>query len=422
MKAYNRLFENINEELLGFIHETPTAFHCAENVKRILLQNGFVLRNPGEGELSGGMKCCYVFGNSAVIAVELPKDMQNARLRVTAVHGDSPALKLKPTAECEVSSLTVLSTERYGGLINSSWLDRPLSIAGRIVFRDGDKVKSINVQPDGYAVIPNVAIHQNRKINSGFEYNPQTDLRALWSGSGKPLKKRLSEAAGVNEEDILDTDLYLVNGEKGMIWGAEGEFISAPRLDDLQCVYAGLCGFLSSNESKGIKIFTVFDSEEVGSRSVSGADSIILYETVREIADRFGLNVLQLSENGRLLSADNAHALHPLHPELSEPNDRPVMNGGVVIKYNSNQNYITNALGGAEFRLMCEKEGVKYQVFANRSDMAGGSTLGSISATQLPLTGVDIGVAQLAMHSCYETAGAHDTVALAEAVRAFYLN
>ncbi len=410
----------IINNLLEFINNTPTVFHCAENIVRKLSDAGFTERLPGEGALETGGKYYTVFGDSAVIAYQIPENGKITTLRVAAAHGDSPCFKLKPTPEISANGLTVLSTEKYGSMIYSGWLDRPLGIAGRVMTRNGDGVKSTVVRLSGTALIPNVSIHQNRNINSGFEYNASTDLKALWSGGGKPLYERIASAANVKKEDILDFDLFLYNPEPAIVWGEQGEFVSAPRLDDLQCVYAAVCGFLESGKSDHLKILCIFDNEETGSASAAGADSPILAETVREISDRFSVNFLSLAQRGRLLSADNAHALHPNRPELSDAADRPILNGGVVIKYNSSQRYITNAAGASELRLLCERSGVKYQLFTNRSDMPGGSTLGSLSSTQLPLTGVDVGIAQLAMHSCFETAGAEDTEQMLKLIRAFY--
>ncbi len=412
--------ENINKDLLEFIKKTPTAYHCAENVAKMLSDAGFVRRESGQGELELGGKYFTAFADSAVIAYRIPSEINSPRLKIVASHGDSPAFKLKPSAEQSVCGVVRLMTEKYGGMIYSSWLDRPLKLAGRVIVKDGEGIKSINVMPDGYAVIPNVAIHQNRKINSGFEYNPQTDMQALWSGNGAPLMKRLSDASGVPENEILDYDLFLYNPDEGMLWGESGEFISAPRLDDLQCVYSTLCGFIDAPQNEDIQVFAVFDSEEVGSRSVSGADSLILTETVRELSDKLGLSLLSLSLNGIMLSADNAHALHPNHPELSDALDRPVLNGGVTVKYNASQNYMTNSRTSAIVREICRENGIKVQSFVNRSDLPGGSTLGSISSTQLPVSGADIGIAQLAMHSSFETSGAEDTENMKKFIICFF--
>ncbi len=411
---------SLNENLLDFIFSSPTVYHCAENISGILAKSGFVKREPGEGKLVPGGKYYTVFADSAVIAYRLPNDTPNAKLRVVASHGDSPAFKLKPKSEQVSNGAVRLMTEKYGGMIYSTWLDRPLRIAGRLTVRSDNGIKTVNVYPNGYAVIPNVAIHQNRKINSGFEYNPQTDLQALWTGGSTPLMSRLSEASGVPEQDIIDCDLFLVNPEKGMLWGSENEFISSPRLDDLQCVFSTLCGFLEAQPNENIQVYAMFDSEEVGSRSIAGADSLILTETIREISDSLGLNLLSLALNGMMLSADNAHALHPNHPEMSDPVDRPVLNGGVVIKYNASQNYITSSVGAAYIRELCRENGIKVQSFVNRSDSPGGSTLGNLSTTQLPIPGADIGVAQLAMHSSYETSGANDTEELKKLTAVFY--
>ncbi len=415
--------KKINEELLDFISKSPTIYHCVNNVSSELEASGFVRRNSGDGGFVPGGKYYTVFSDAAVIAYRLPEKIDNGvnpKLKIVASHGDSPCFKLKPKAEQACSGVVRLMTERYGGMIYSTWLDRPLKLAGRVLVKSDAGVKGICVMPEGYAVIPNVAIHQNRKINSGFEYNPQTDLQALWSGGETPLMSRLAASAGVSESEILDYDLYLYNPDIGMIWGSDSEFVSAPRLDDLQCVFSTMKGFLAAEASDDIQVFAVFDNEEVGSHSSAGADSMILSETVRELCNAFGLNLLSLASGGFMLSADNAHALHPNHPEFSDPNDRPVLNGGVVIKYNASQNYMTSAFGGATLRALCEANSVKYQTFVNRSDAPGGSTLGSISTTQLPLVGADIGIAQLAMHSAYETSGALDTPRMAELVKAYF--
>lgn len=411
----------MKNKLIDFINETPTVFQCAENISRMLRENGFIERQPGKGKLVPGGKYYTVFGGSAVVAFTLPVSGKITSLRVAAAHGDSPCFKLKPTPELSVSGLTVLSTEKYGGMIYSGWLDRPLGIAGRAVVRDGQSgLKSVSVRLDGTALIPNVAVHQSRNINSGYTYDPCKDMKALWTGGTKPLYARIAGAAGVKKEDILDFDLFLFNPEPGIVWGERGEFVSAPRLDDLQCVYAAVRGFISSEESEHVRMLCVFDNEETGSASCAGADSPLLAETVREIAEAFSVSYLSLIQNGRLLSADNAHALHPNHPELSDAEDRPVLNGGIVIKYNASQKYMTNAEGAAEIKLLCERESIRYQCFTNRSDLPGGSTLGSLSSTQIPLTGADVGIAQLAMHSCYETAGAEDTAHMIRLMEAFY--
>ncbi len=412
--------KNINQNLLGFIKNSPTVYHCAENVCKMLADAGFEKREPGDKKLKLGGKYFTVFADSAVIAYRLPSDISAPKLKIVASHGDSPAFKLKPSSEQGSCGVVRLMTEKYGGMIYSSWLDRPLKLAGRVIVKDGEVVKSINVMPEGYAVIPNVAIHQNRKINSGFEYNPQTDLQALWSQSETPLMKRLSDASGVPESDILDYDLFLYNPDEGIIWGADGEFVSAPRLDDLQCVYSTLCGFIDAPQNGDIQVFAVFDSEEVGSRSVAGADSLILTETVREICTSLDLDLLSLALNGMMVSADNAHALHPNHPELSDPVDRPSLNGGITVKYNASQNYMTTSRASALVREICRKNGIKVQNFVNRSDLPGGSTLGSISSTQLPVSGVDVGIAQLSMHSCFETSGAEDTENMKNFITCFF--
>ena len=339
---------------------------------------------------------------------------------MTAAHSDSPCFKLKETAEIAVDDLYLkLNVEKYGGMILSTWLDRPLSIAGRVVFRGEKGVESrlVNLEKDA-AVIPNVAIHMNRDMNKGVEYNPQTDMEPIIGKAdarGTYLRE-LAKQAGVAESEILGTDLFLYNREKCRRIGIDDAFLAGPRLDDLECAFAGMTALIKEKPAEYINVCAVFDNEEIGSGTKQGADSTFLKDVLERICGRLGIG----AEEYRCMLADNAHALHPNHPEKADATNRPVLNGGIVIKYHGSQRYATDAFSAAVMKDICNRAGVPYQSYANRSDIAGGSTLGNISTAQVSVNTVDIGLAQLAMHSSYETAGAADIEHLISALRTFY--
>lgn len=344
-----------------------------------------------------------------------------------ASHSDSPCFKVKEEPEIRVEEQYVkLNVEKYGGMILSTWLDRPLSLAGRVVAADGEDIviKNVAVDKDLF-VIPNVAIHMSRDMNKGVEYNAQTDMLPLYGGAENEgsFRELIAEAAGVKSEDILGGDLFLYNREKGRIFGANGEFICAPRLDDLECVYASLQAMLRAVPDRYINLMIVFDNEEVGSTTRQGAASTFLQDTLKRICGAVGMaedGYHRLLAESFMISADNAHAVHPNHPEKADPTNRPYLNGGIVIKYHGSQKYTTDAVSAAIMKKICEKAGVPWQTYANRSDIAGGSTLGNLSAAQVPVSTVDIGLPQLAMHSAYETAGAKDVEYMIRAMECFY--
>lgn len=413
--------------LIDFIATAPTAFHAVEEIASRLSAAGFTpLSEAHYAELQPG-GCYYLTRNgSSIIAFRMP-DSDPLGLLIVASHSDSPTFKLKYNAEVNGAGGTLkLNTERYGGTILSSWFDRPLSIAGRAVVRtnDGISTKTVTLDRD-LAIIPNVAIHQNRAVNDGYKYNPACDTFPLIgeAASAGKLQEAVAANAGCATEDLLGSDLYLYNRTPGTIFGLNDEFFACPRIDNLQCAFASLQAFLSAKPSRHIQMLAVFDNEETGSTSRQGAASTFLTDTVDRIGESLGLNAAAIHRwlpSSMMVSADNGHAIHPCHPELSDPQNAPRMNQGVVIKYNANQKYTTDALSAALFRQICENAGVPTQVFANRSDMMGGSTLGNISNTKLALNTVDIGLAQLAMHSCYETGGTSDTLSMIRALEAFY--
>ena len=407
----------MNQALFSYIAACPTAFQAAAHTAALMEAEGYrPLRETEEWMLEPGGRYYVTRNGSSLIAFRLPKG-RPVGFMMTAAHGDSPTFKIKENAELTGENETRLSVEGYGGMLCASWMDRPLSVAGRAMVRteDGVAMRLIDLHDD-LALIPNVAIHMNRDANNGAKYNFAVDMQPLYGEKGG-FRRRIAEAAGVAEEDLLTHDLFLYNPQPGVEWGG---YISAPRLDDLQCAFASLQGFLTAGESQSAAVYCLFDNEEVGSQTKQGAASTFLRETLERICDALGLTLRTMAAGSFLLSCDNAHAVHPNHPEYADKNHAVRMNGGVVIKYNASQRYATDAVSAALFQTVCEAAGVLFQRYANRPDMAGGSTLGSIANTQVSLNMADIGLAQLAMHSAFETAGAEDTAHMVQALKTFF--
>lgn len=415
------------EKLLAFIRKSPTAFHAVDTMKKILADQGFQeLCEKEYWKLVPGGKYMVTRNNSALIAFSIPEKVPKC-FHIMASHSDSPSFKIKENPEITVEKTYVkLNVEKYGGMLMAPWFDRPLSVAGRIVVLENGALreKLVNIDRD-LLMIPSLAIHMNREVNSGYAYNPQKDLLPLYGMAATEghFGKMIAEAAGVQEEDILSHDLFLYSRSEGTVWGAEREFVSAGRLDDLQCAFASMEGFLAGNKKECIAVHCVMDNEEVGSGTKQGAASTFLRDTLQRINSGLGRTeeeYLMTLADSFMISADNAHALHPNYAEMSDPVNHPVLNGGIVIKYNANQKYCTDAVSAAMFKDICRRAEVPVQTFVNRSDMAGGSTLGNISNTQVPMNTVDIGLPQLAMHSPYETAGIKDTYSLIKAAEVFF--
>jgi Aspartyl aminopeptidase len=418
--------KDLNRELLDFIDASPTAWHAADNVARELEQAGYVrLREEEEWRLSAPGRYYVMRGGSAVIALHLPAQPEG--FLMMAAHDDSPCFRVKASGEEKTLGLySRLAVERYGGMLCSTWLDKPLSVAGRVAVREGEGIamKLVNIDRD-LLVIPNVAIHMDRSANEGKNFNANVDMIPLFGSADAKtgLNALLAEALGVKEEDIVGRDLNLYPRSPGSIWGAENEFLSAPRLDDLQCVFGCLKGFLQAEEPKKAAVLCVFDNEEVGSGTRQGADADFLEDVLFRAWAALGKSEAAFRAalaDSFMVSADNAHAIHPNHPEYADRNERPVMNGGVVIKYSASMSYTTDGYSAAVFSELCRKAEVPVQVYSNRPDLRGGGTLGHISLSHVSVPTLDIGLAQLAMHSSYETAGAKDTEYLVRAARAFY--
>ena len=415
------------QKLFRFLDESPTCYHAAANAKAALTAAGAVeLRESEQWKLEKGTLYVVERGDSALVAFRVPEGPFHGFL-MAAAHSDSPTFKVRETAEAASAGNTLrLSVEPYGGGVWRGWLDRPLSVAGRVVIRQGDRLVSrlVNIDRD-LLVIPGVAIHMDRSVNKGAELNPAVDLLPLLGCGKEPgaFRKLIAEAAGVREEHLLSTELFLYPRTKAVQTGLNGEFIVSPRLDDLQCVFGCLEGFLAAKPGGSLPVLAVFNNEEVGSSTRQGADSTFLTDVLERIAHGCGLDSEAWKAavaNSFMVSADNAHAIHPAHPEYADKGECPVLGGGIVIKYNANQRYTTDAVSGAVFQAICQEAGVPVQRYSNRADLPGGSTLGNISTAHLSVPTVDIGLPQLAMHSVCETAGAADTEHLVKAMTAYF--
>lgn len=421
------MYIETTEKLLDFIEKSPTAFQAVDEMQKRLTENGFeVLSEKEYWKLVPGGKYLVTRNNSALIAFCIP-EKESRVFHIMASHSDSPSFKIKENPEIKVdNSYVKLNVEKYGGMLMAPWFDRPLSVAGRVIIRrnGGLEEKLVNIKRD-LVMIPNLAIHMNREANNGVSYNPQKDLQPLFAvgNTDRTLLEIIAEQTGVKKEDIISHDLFLYNRMPGTIWGADKEFVSSARLDDLQCAFASMEGLLRAQNHESIAVHCVMDNEEVGSGTKQGAASTFLKDTLLRINMGLGRTYeeyLMTLAGSFMVSADNAHALHPNYTDKTDPTNHPVLNKGIVIKFNANQKYCTDAVSAAIFKELCTKAGVPYQTFVNRSDIAGGSTLGNISNTQVPMNTVDIGLPQLAMHSPYETAGVKDTEYLVRAAEELF--
>ena len=381
--------QSTTEKLLSFIEKCPSAFHAAQTIANRLQEAGFTALGEGDAwEIVPGGKYYVMRGGSSVIAFSVPTGEVRSFM-MCASHTDSPTFKLKENPEKESAGYIQLHTERYGGMLCASWFDRPLSVAGRVAVRTDGLIltKTVAVDRD-LVMIPSVAIHMNRNANDGASYNANVDMFPLFGDAADRggVRAMIAKEAGVAEEDILGADLFLYNRQPGTVWGAAEQYVSSPRLDDLQCAFASLEAFVAAEAREAIPVLAVLDNEEVGSQTKQGAASTFLFDVLTRAAEALSLDYRRLIAASFLVSADNAHAVQ-----------------------NANQRYTTDAVSQAIFAEICKSADVPVQFFANRSDMVGGSTLGNIANTQVSLNTVDVGLAQLAMHSSYETAGVADT-------------
>ena len=406
-------------EFQKFLDTSVSAYHAAENICETLAKAGYTrLYEHEPWELEIGGKYFMTRGGTTVIAFRVPTAKPTGFM-MSACHTDRPTFKLKEN--CELRGIyTRLATEGYGGMIISSWMDRPLSIAGRVMVQTEQGVESrlINIDQD-LMMMPNVAIHMNRSVNDGYKWNKAVDTVPMLGGSDDADKfwPLVEKTAGGK---ILGHDLYVYVRQKSSVWGIDGEFISGPALDDLACAWGTAQGFLQAGDTDAVPVLCAFDDEEVGSNSPQGAASTILEFTLERICAALGLDIHLMLAQSFLVSADNAHAIHPNHPELADKANAPVMGRGVVLKFNAAQRYTTDGVSASVFRHICQKAGVPLQVFTNRPDILGGSTLGHISLTHVSVPTADIGLPQVAMHSCYETAAVADLEHLEKAMTAYF--
>ncbi|MBQ8622280.1 MAG: M18 family aminopeptidase [Oscillospiraceae bacterium] len=411
--------DNRTKALCDFLNASHSLYHAQSRIMDELKKAGYTrLFEQDDWELVPGGKYYLVRGGTAVIAFRIPGGKPKGFL-MSASHSDRPCFKVKENFEL-TGNYTRMAVERYGGQLLFTWLDRPLSVAGRVTVEteDGVETKLVDIDKD-LLLIPNVAIHMNRQVNDGYKWNPAVDLLPLIGGketAGK-LEALLREQAGGR---ILGHDLYLYVRQSASVWGVDDEYISSAALDDLECAWGCTQGFLNARESQSVPVLCIFDSEEVGSGSVQGAASMLLPDVLRRVCAVMDWNMDRMLAQSFMVSADNAHAVHPNHPELADPTNAPVMGKGIVLKHNANLSYCTDGVAAAIFRKVCGKAGVSVQSYYNRADIPGGSTLGRISLGKISVPTADIGLPQLAMHSCYETAAAADAIALEEAMAAYY--
>ena len=416
---------DILRDLMDFLDSSVTMFHAINECEKVLQKSGFTYLPENEKWNINKGKYYTKRNSSSLIAFDIAKG--DYHFQISAAHSDSPTFKLKDRPVIEANGYLKLNVEGYGGMINATWLDKPLTLAGRVMVNTdkGIETRLLHIDRD-LLIIPNVPIHFNREINKGFAFNNQVDMLPIFSAGN--LKEAdfdniLAKELGIEAEAILAKDLYLVNRQKAAIIGFDNELISSGRLDDLECVYTSLRGFVEAENKNHINVFAVFDNEEVGSVTKQGAMSTFLASTLDRVNTALGKSkeeYYRAIAKSILISCDNAHAVHPNHPELFDVKNRPVLNQGIAIKESANQKYTTDAFSRAILKKILEKKNIPYQTFANRSDIAGGSTLGNLSNTVVSMNAVDIGLPQLAMHSAYETAGAKDVVYAFETLKAFF--
>jgi len=416
---------DILRDLMDFLDSSVTMFHAINECEKVLQKSGFTYLPENEKWNINKGKYYTKRNSSSLIAFDIAEG--DYHFQISAAHSDSPTFKLKDRPVIEANGYLKLNVEGYGGMINATWLDKPLTLAGRVMVNTdkGIETRLLHIDRD-LLIIPNVPIHFNREINKGFAFNNQVDMLPILSAGN--LKEAdfdniLAKELGIEAEAILAKDLYLVNRQKAAIIGFDNELISSGRLDDLECVYTSLRGFVEAENKNHINVFAVFDNEEVGSVTKQGAMSTFLASTLDRVNTALGKSkeeYYRAIAKSILISCDNAHAVHPNHPELFDVKNRPVLNQGIAIKESANQKYTTDAFSRAILKKILEKKNIPYQTFANRSDIAGGSTLGNLSNTVVSMNAVDIGLPQLAMHSAYETAGAKDVVYAFETLKAFF--
>ena len=414
------------KRIMDLLDRSHSIYHVVENLVS-LFPDFTRLDETQLAKLSAGQDYVLTRNGSTFAAIRMPKQAPKS-LKIVATHNDSPSFKLKPNPLVKKGNVWSLNVEPYGGMIMAPWFDRPLSFAGRIVFRKDGVVDTKLIDADAdLLVIPNLCIHMNRDVNSGHAFNPAKEMLPVFSQAELPeggFPAYVLSQAGIEGGELLAHDLFLYTRQKALRVGLNGEFLLSPRLDDLSSAYTSALAFAEAKKSEtDVQIFVSFDNEEVGSLTRQGANSTFLRDLVSIIVAAYGLNKaeeLALISRSFMFSADNAHANHPNYPEISDMTTNVKMNGGIVIKYNANAKYTSDALSGAYAKTIAAEAGVPFQEYTNRSDMRGGSTLGNLSNSEVSLNCVDIGMAQLAMHSCVEMQGTEDIDHAISFLKTFY--
>ena len=419
---------DLNQQLMSFIKKAPTPFQTIEEISNILDSNGFIKLNENEKWINKSGKFYTIRNNSSIIAFTIPNEINDYHYQICSSHSDSPTFKIKNISEIQgPKNYTKLNVEMYGGAISYSWLDKPLTLAGRVLIKNGNQIKATNLFIDkDLLIIPSLPIHFNRDVNKGYEFNVQIDLCPILLCENEKsisLQSIIANYLNIEKENIVSYDLFLVNRQLPVLIGNDNELLSAPRLDDLEASFVSLKSFIDSQNNNSINVYACFDNEEVGSLTKQGANSTFLFDTLNRInilLDKSNEDFYNAISKSFNISFDNAHALHPNRQEKYDVNNCCLLNKGIVIKENASQSYTTDAFSRAIFEQICDTANVPYQSFANRSDTRGGSTLGNLSNQHVSMHTVDIGLAQLAMHSSFETAGSKDTEYAYDAIKNYY--
>lgn len=420
-------------ELIDFLHESSTAFQAVEVMKKSLTESGYQeIEGEKKWSLKEGDRVFYTKNGSSLFVVQIGENPLEGGFKMAGAHTDSPTFRIKPDAEIVQDGFLKLNVETYGGPILSTWFDRPLSLAGRVMVKGEHILRPKSVMVDfrkPVLYIPSLAIHMNRKVNEGVEINKQKHVLPVMMMVEKDfekkgfLKKMVAEHLGEEVESILDFDLFVYEAEKGSLCGFNEEFISSKRQDNLSMTHSILTAIKKAEAFSGINIAAFFDNEECGSASKQGADSTLLRDLMERVFYALGgtrEGFLKSLESSFMISADLAHSVHPNYNDMHDPTSRPLINKGPVIKISANQRYTSDADSMSVFTELCEKAEVPYQYFVNRSDLAGGSTIGPIGSTHLPIRTLDIGNAILGMHSIRELGGVKDHLYLTRALEVYF--
>lgn len=416
-------------DFLEFIKDAKSQFHATKITSLILEENGYKrLNENSDFKVEKGGKYYLTRNNSSLVAFSISNKIDDLGFNITAAHLDSPTFKLKPNFELDFGRYQMLNTEVYGGPLFYSWLDRPLDIVGRVLVKENNTIVTKLVDFNKpMAIIPSLAIHYNREANTNLKLNPQIDMMPLYSDNDieyGDLLDKISNKLNIEKDNILSYDLYLSILDRGTLFGNSNEFIAAPQIDNLECSFVALNSLINSKvKDNSINVMVLFDNEEIGSRTRQGADSNLLDMVLERITNSLGLDknaYYKALSNSFIISMDNAQGFHPNYSSKYDPTNKCFMNEGIVIKSAARGSYSSDGYSIAIFKLICENAGAKYQFMTNRSDIPGGGTLGAINISHVSIPSVDIGFAQLAMHSALETAGNLDIKEMEKAIKYFY--